>query len=277
MTKRTTWWAWVVVVVACLFMASPIIIICINSFNASAVSTFPPSDWSLRWYDKALSNDSFRDGFVLSLKIAIVAATIGTLAGLGAAYALTRYRVPGRSFIQGFLNTPLSLPKVAVGLAGLIAYFTASSWLVTPPEQSAFLTGRNVLIVLHAAIALPLIVGILLSSLEAVDPRLPAAARDLGASPFRTFLTVTAPLIIPALLIAFAMSFMLSFDELESSLFMSSAAGNTLPVAMFLFLETAVDPTLAALSTLLLGATLLGILLGLPLIRRTNRRSKGWQ
>ncbi|WP_033288933.1 ABC transporter permease [Amycolatopsis jejuensis] len=270
--RKRTWWAWLVVVLGGAFMAAPLMITVINSFNASAVSQFPPAEWSLSWYRAALTDDAFRSGFALSVRVALYSAIIASLAGLGAAYALSRRRVRGSGFLLGMVNAPLSIPKIAVGLAGLVAYTSVVSWLPAP-----VVSGTTALVLMHAAMALPLVAGILVSSLEALDRRLESAARDLGHPPWRVFGSVTLPLIAPAFLVAFAFAFMISFDDLESSLFMASQAGNTLPVVMFVYLETHLDPTLAALSTLLLAATVALICVGLPISRARARRDGGWQ
>jgi ABC-type spermidine/putrescine transport system permease subunit II len=272
--RRGTTGAWIVVGLVCLFMAAPLVIIVINSFNGSSVSQFPPTEWSLKWFRAAWANRAFRDGFTLSVRVATASAVLATLAGLGAAYVFSRRQFRGVAVVQSLINAPLSMPKIAVGLAGLIAYISVTSWVTS---VQTVLHGSTALAFMHAAMSLPLVVGVLTSSLEASDRRLEAAARDLGLGPIPAFARVVLPLLGPALLVAFAFSFMVSFDELESSLFMASLSGNTLPVAMFVFLETHLDPTLAALSTLLLGATVLLVCLGLALTTAINRRTKGRQ
>ncbi|GAA3115212.1 ABC transporter permease [Streptosporangium carneum] len=264
--------AWIVIVAVWLFMAAPLAIVVVNSFNASAISQFPPVDWSLRWYHAAVAEESFRDGFALSVRVAFLAATMATVAGLTAAYAFDRFRIPGAATLQSLINTPLSMPKVALGLAGLIGYLTAGSWF---GSFKAVFGGGFALTVLHAAMTLPYVVGVLVSALESADRRLESAARDLGAGPVKAFARVVLPALVPGFLISFGFSFMLSFDELESSLFMSSLSGDTLPVAMFTFLETHLDPTLAALSTLLLAGTALAAAAGFAVFRVLQRRTRG--
>ncbi|MEV7004942.1 ABC transporter permease [Streptosporangium sp. NPDC051022] len=264
--------AWIVIAAVWLFMAAPMVIVVINSFNASAVSEFPPVQWSLEWYRVALADESFRDGFLLSVRIAFFAATLATVSGLAAAYAFDRFPFPGSATLHTLINTPQSMPKVALGLAGLIGYLTVGSWF---GSLKTVFGGGAALTVLHAAMTLPFVVGVLISALESADRRLESAARDLGAGPVKAFVRVVLPAVVPGFLISFGFSFMLSFDELESSLFMSSLSGNTLPVAMFTFLETHLDPTLAALSTLLLAGTGLVAAVGFAAFRVLQRRTRG--
>ncbi|MEV8637300.1 ABC transporter permease [Streptosporangium sp. NPDC051023] len=264
--------AWIAIVAVWLFMAAPLAIVVVNSFNASAVSQFPPVDWSLRWYRAAVADESFRDGFALSVRVAFLAAAMATVSGLTAAYAFDRFRFPGSAALHSLINAPLSMPKVALGLAGLIGYLTAGSWF---GSLKTVFGGGLALTVLHAAMTLPFVVGVLISALEAADHRLESAARDLGAGPVTAFVRVVLPAVVPGFLISFGFSFMLSFDELESSLFMSSLSGDTLPVVMFTFLETHLDPTLAALSTLLLAGTGLVAAVGFAAFRVLQRRTRG--
>lgn len=269
MTVARRWVAWVVVAVIALFMVAPLIFVVINSVNASSVSEFPPRSLSLRWYRQALTNIDFRDGFLLSVRVASGSAVLATTAGLLSAYAMSRR--PGRMarVLQSVVNSPLSIPKIAVGTAGLVGYLTLTAWM---SSLKPVFSGAFALTLLHAAMGLPLAVGVLTSAVEAVDPRLERAARDLGARPVTAFIRIVLPMVWPAVVIAFAFTFMVSFDELESSLFMASMAGSTLPVVMFVFLENNLDPTLAALSTLLLALTGAFLLAWHPVARRLNRR-----
>lgn len=265
--------SWAIIVVVWIFMAAPISIIVINSFNASAISGFPPTEWSLRWYEAALTNVSFQDGFFRSLQIATTTALISVTAGLGAAYVLSRRRFFGSNLLLFFINAPLNTPKIAIGLAALVAYVSIVPVL---GPVVAVVNGTTALALMHSAMALPLVLGVLISSLESSDRTLELAARDLGRGPFRAFMSTVLPLIVPALLVATVFSFMVSFDELESSLFMATVSGNTLPVQMFIYLETSLDPTLAALSTLLLAFTI--VIVGVAfLLGGRKAASKAWQ
>lgn len=271
--RRRGFGSWAIVLAVWVLMAAPIVIIIVNSFNASAVSSFPPVEWSTRWYEQALTDTSFRDGFLRSVHIAVISALISVVAGLCAAYAFARRRFIGSAALLALINTPLNTPKIAIGLAGLVAYVSMTPMLGAAAQ---LLDGTVVLALLHAAMSLPLVLGVTISAMEGVDRELEYAARDLGRGPVGAFLSTVLPSIAPALLVATVFSFMVSFDELESSLFMATVAGNTLPVQMFLYLETNLDPTLAALSSLLLGFTFVIVALAAVL---GGRRvvTKGWR
>ncbi|MFG1945736.1 ABC transporter permease [Nonomuraea sp. NPDC048826] len=265
--RRVPWLGLIVVAMTVLFLAAPVVFVVINSFNASQVSQFPPQSWSLRWYEEALTDETLIDALVLSLRIAVVAASLSTVGGLCAAYALTRRSFPGRQLVHSLINLPVSLPRIAVGLAGLISYLTLAGSFAS----MGVVDGQGWLILMHAAITLPIVVGLGVSALEAQNQQLESASRDLGVGPVRTFLKVVLPLILPTVLVTFAFTFMISFDELESSLFMASESGNTLPVIMFIILETRLDPALAALSSAMLAAIVVAVVIGWSFLRFLSR------
>ena len=268
MSPPSRLWSILVVLVGSVFMLAPLAFVVINSFNASAVSQFPPTSWSTKWYREALDNDSFRRGIWLSARVALASAVLTIAAGLAAAHALTRISRRIGAVTLAVVNAPLSMPKIVVGLSGLIGFLTVRSWI---PAIEGVLDGPVTLVLLHSAMTLPFAIAILIAALEATDRRLTDAGRDLGATRLATFWTVTVRTIAPSVAVAFVFSFMLSFDELEASLFMASVTGNTLPVEMFLYLETRVDPSLAALSTLLLALTGVLLLLGSRVARVTDQ------
>jgi putative spermidine/putrescine transport system permease protein len=243
---------WLVTVM--LFMVSPLFFVLVNSFNSSPFSSFPPQGLSLRWYQDALNYEPFQTGLRNSLTVAIGATAIALTAGTMAALALIRYRFRGRDALRTLFVSPMVFPKVALGLAAFVLFLKVAEVL---QAREALLSSPISLIVVHGLIGLPLVVVIVSSALIGVDPTIEEAAADLGADPSRTFFRVTLPLIRQGLIIAGFFAFMFSFDEVESAIFLAPIAGRTLPVEMFLFLERRQDPTLAALSALLVVTTLI--------------------
>lgn len=259
---------------ALLFMTAPLALVIVNSFNASPFSNFPPEQLSLRWYESAISYEPFQSGLRKSLTVALVSTLIALVVGTLAAIGLVRYHFRGSAVLRTFFTAPMVVPKVALGLATFVLFLKAAQLL----DLREALVGSPVsLVVVHAVIGLPLIVIIVSASLVGVDPVLEEAAADLGASPAETFVRVTMPLIGQGMAISAIFAFMFSFDEVESAIFLSPIAGRTLPVEMFLLLERQQDPTLAALSSLLVLATLSVVLVlasrfGVERVIRTVQR-----
>jgi len=264
--------AWLIAVL--VFMLAPLIFVVINSFNSSPFSRFPPEAFSLRWYQDALTYAPFQAGFRNSVFVALGATSIALVSGILAAIALVRYSFRGRDVLRTAFIAPMVVPKVALGLAAFILFLRLADTFGL--REQLFGTPIS-LVLVHALIGLPLVVVIISSTLVALDPTLEEAAADLGAGPRETLLRVTLPLIRQGAIIAGVFAFMFSFDEVESAIFLSPIAGRTLPVEMFLFLERRQDPTLAAVSSLLVAATFIGVVIlasrfGIERVTRVSAR-----
>jgi putative spermidine/putrescine transport system permease protein len=259
---RTPRSLYVLFVAVLAFMAAPLVIVVVNAFNRSPYSEWPPTGLSLRWFHEVLDYSAFRSGFVNSLLVGAVSTALALLAGAMAAYALTRYRIRAGRVIRISYFAPLTVPRVAIGF-GLFALFIS-----TRSHLYGTIAG---LVLAHTLLVLPFVVTIFGATIAGIDPALEEAARDLGASPARTFVKVTLPQMRTGFVVAALFAFITSFDELETSIFLVRPTNNTLPVAMFLYLEQQQTPALAALSTLLIAFTLALLLLALPLLRG------GWQ
>ena len=244
---RTALYAFLVL--GLVFILLPIAIVVVNSFNSSPFGAWPPPGFSTRWYTNMFENAGFGAPTIRSLEVALVSTAaslvIGTFAGLG----IARYRFFGRRAVQGFLAAPLIVPKVAIGFAAFIL-FLKLAW------YGHFLT----VALAHLVITLPFVVTLVVAGLARVDRTLEEAAMDLGALPRQVLWRATLPQLRGALVAAAAFSFIISFDELDASIFIVGQQNNTLPVAMFIYMEKYQDPTLAALSTLLIAASLVGAL-----------------
>ncbi len=241
-----------------VFMLSPIVFVVINAFNDSSLSLFPPKGFSLRWFRAVFDHEPFRKGFFNSFKVASAASTLSLIAGTLAALALARHRFPGRPLLRSLFFAPLIVPRVAVGLAVFVLFVR---W-VQP------LQGTNVgLALAHAVLTLPFVITIVTANLALLNPSLEEAAKDLGANPFRAFWHVTLPQMRTGLAVAGAFAFITSFDEVETSIFVLSPPNTTLPIQMFLYMEQWQNPTLAALSTLLVACTIVPVLVLLPILK----------
>ena len=255
-----TWALRLTLIAVVAFMLAPILIVVVNSFNTSPHSAWPPQGFTLDWYRHVLANPQFRAGAVNSLIIGVISTLLVLVLGTPIAYALARYRMRGMAALRATLFAPLVVPRVAIGFALFVLFIVAGRGL-----YGSF-TG---VILAHAILMLPFVVAILTASFGEVDPIVEEAARDLGATPLTAFRRVVLPQIGGALLVSGIFAFITSFDEVETTIFIVRPAVNTLPVAMYHHLEQYQDPTLAALSTLLIVFTFVIVLI-VPFAVRGN-------
>lgn len=230
-----------------LFLFAPIAIVVLFSFNKTASLTFPFHGWSLRWYSDVFSSSVYQSAIVATLRVAAITVVavlvIGTMAGL----AVSRYQFRGREALRAFLLFPAALPGLFVGIALLSflvqAHLTLSLWTVT---------------IGHVVYTLPYFFLLMTSRLQRFDFLLEESARDLGAGPWEVFRRVTLPLIAPSLIAGALVVFSLSWDEVFITFF-TIGAQNTLPLVIYSTVKQSIDPSVNAISTLLLAGSLLFI------------------
>jgi putative spermidine/putrescine transport system permease protein len=233
-----------------LFLLAPLIPIVVVSFSNEAVLSFPPQSWGMRWYVALLDNQKFIAAFRVSLAVALAVTAISLAAGLPAAFAVARLRFPGRDALFALFTAPLLLPSIVLGLALLLVLVRLH------------LTGTYPgLIAAHLVVALPYVIRIVATALGTLPADLEAAAASLGASPARVFRRVTLPLLLPAVIGAAALAFLVSFDEVVISLFVVGAKLTTLPVEIYHYVEFRTDPQIAALSVVLIAITIACVVL----------------
>ena len=227
-----------------LYLLAPILIVIPVSFSAAAFVVFPPRGFSLRWYVNFLQSRELTEAFELSLRLAVAVTVTATIAGTLAALALVRYRLPGRELIRTCLMAPVVLPGVVLGIALLI-------FLNRTPLALSF----GGLFAAHLVVTLPYVIRTVSATLEGLDRRVEEAAASLGAPPVTLFRTVTLPLVKPGVIAGAIFAFITSFDELVVSLFLTGPRLSTLPVQIYNYIEFASDPTIAAISVLLIVFT----------------------
>ncbi|MFN8703024.1 MAG: ABC transporter permease [Rhodospirillales bacterium] len=238
--------AWVVVA----FLMAPLIVVIGGSFTQSAYVAFPPHGFSLKWYAQLLERNDFFASFNESLIIGI-AATFGAVGlGVPAAIGLSRGPFRGREFLRGFVMSPLVLPTVITGIALLQFYRMVDTDL--PLLQ---------IVIGHIVITLPYIVRTVGAGLQLLPPNIEEAAESLGASPIRTLLKVTLPSIAPSVLVGTIFVFIISFDQVTISIFLSSADVMPLPIRIYSYIEFAIDPMVAAVSTVLIAFSYLLVII----------------
>ena len=229
-----------------LFLLGPFFIIFIASFGEQSTLAFPPQGCSLAWFQKVFQVRMFRDAFETSLQVAIAGTITALVMGVPAAYALVRFQFPGKDALEVLFSSPAIVPGLVVGLA-LLRFFVLVSGM---PILLGLYLG-------HTAILFPYTVRVVSGSLRNLDPSLEEAAQSLGASRLRSFLLVILPNVRSGIVAAFILAFITSFNNVPISLFLTGPGVATLPIQMMLYMEYYFDPTIAALSTILIALTVL--------------------
>jgi len=237
---------WVALVFGYLML--PVVVIALASFSRTSYLTVPPKGLTLRWFGAVLGDPEYVQAMVMSLILALVATAGSLVAGVAASYALIRRRVRGGALVSALLNAPLVFPGVVIGVA-LLQFYAAL-------RMNGTLLG---LAVAHVVITVPYVVRAVTASLQGIDPELESAARVLGASGPVAFFTVTLPLIRPGVAAGALFSFIVSFDNVPVSIFLLGPGQMTLPVKIFTAIEYGVDPSIAAVSTMLIALTGVGL------------------
>lgn len=201
-----------------VFIYGPVLVLPVFSFNDSIYVTFPLKGFTLQWYEDMVNNPGMLDALMNSLKIAGTVAVLSTILGTLAAKAVTRYRMPGRAPVVGFIMVPLVIPEIIMGIALLVLANTGGVPL------SLFTIGVG-----HMLLCVPFSMVVMISRLEGFDKSLEEAAQDLGENPWTTYWRVTFPLTIPGLVASLLLTFTISFDEFILAFFLAGT-DVTLPV-----------------------------------------------
>lgn len=248
-------------VLTVFFLMAPTLVVVPMSFTASNSLTFPPEGFSIRWYEKMLTDPQWSTGFVNSAQVAFLTALLATALGTLAALGTVRGRFPGRSAVNALILSPLIVPVIIIAI-GMFSVFV--SWKV-----AGSIVG---LVLAHTALAVPFVVINVATSLRTMDRNLELAAQSLGAGPVRTFRRITLPLILPGVLAGGLFAFITSWDEVVVSIFLTSARFRTLPVEMWEQVRQVVDPTVAAVATTILAVTTTVLLLAFVVRRQAPAR-----
>ncbi|MDT0568051.1 ABC transporter permease [Streptomyces sp. DSM 3412] len=238
-----------VATVILLFLALPIVVILVTSFSNNAFAAFPPEAWTLNWY-KALFADGSKWPAALSLSalVAALSTVFSLIIGVTAATALVRSELPLRSAVFALVLGPLVIPQIVTAL-GLFLLFEPAAMLGSP---IAIALG-------HTVLASPIAVLILIATLRGIDERLEDAAASMGAGRLTIARKITFPLAAPGMIAAAIFSFITSFDEFYISQFLSSVDTVTLPVQVYNSLTFEIDPSVTAVSAILIAFAVLAL------------------
>ena len=244
------------------FLYLPIALVIVYSFNESRLVTVW-AGFSTKWWKALLQNEAMLDAAWLSLRIALVSATVAAVIGLAAGYVLARVpRFFGRTLFGSLVIAPMVMPEVVMGISMLLLFVGSDSLLGGPPR--GFLT----ITIAHITFSIAFVAVVVQARLADFDRTLEEAAMDLGATPLATFLTVTLPLIAPALASGWLLAFTLSLDDLILTQFVSGAQSQTLPMRVYSSVRLGVDPQINVLATIVIAIASSALILSAWLSRR---------
>jgi len=229
------------------------------SFSAAKYLSFPPPGLSLQWYQNFFARADWTSATIQSIRVAFTVMILATVLGVAASLALVRGSFPGKDIVNLIIVSPLVVPAIIVAIAiyGIYVrlYLVQTFWG---------------LVLAHTVLAVPYVVVNVSATLRGFDIRLEQAAQSLGANAWQTFRYVTLPMISPGIFAGAVFAFIASFDELIVALFIAGARGRTLPMRMFEGLRMEIDPTIAAVSSMLITFSVL-VLASAEFARRRSR------
>jgi len=228
-----------------LFLSLPLFVLLIVSINENGF-VLPPSGLTLRWYIEAIFYDQFIRAFLVSFLIAISSSTISALIGIPMALVLVRSNFRGKGIINTIIMLPVMLPVVFVGLSLFILF-----------AVSGIGNGLFGLVVGHTVLVFPLMVRAVTANLEGFDGRYEEAAYSAGASPLKTILRITLPILRTGILGALVLCFLVSWNNFPLSLFLATSGWSPLPVELYGYVMFQFSPTVVALSMTLVIFSLL--------------------
>ena len=230
------------------FLYIPIILLILFSFNESRLVTVW-GGFSTKWYGELMNNQGIKDAAWVTFKVAFVSSTVATFLGTIAGLVMSRFgKFGGRTLFSGMIYAPMVMPEVILGLSILLTFITLS-------------IDRGVLTVTlaHITFSMCYVSVIIQSRMSSYDESINEAALDLGCTPLRTFLLITFPIILPAIISGWLLSFTMSLDDLVIASFTSGPGSTTLPMKIYTMVRLGVTPEINAVSTILVGLVALGV------------------
>jgi ABC-type spermidine/putrescine transport system permease subunit II len=241
-----------------VFLYIPLAIVVLYSFSGETVNVWPIGSYTTRWYGEMWNDPQIRRGIELSVKIGLISAGLAILLGTLAALAIDRFNFRGKGTLRFFVVLPITLPGIVTGIA-MLSFFSLSG---------TDLSNRTIIIG-HTTFCITLILNNVIARMSQIPRSLDEAAADLGATPWRTFWTVTFPLILPAILSGGILAFTLSFDEIVVTLFLKGRDA-TLPLVIWARLRRGFSPEINAAATMIIGVSFVAIVIANRLARRTG-------
>jgi len=248
------------------FFYVPIASMIFYSFNKSRLATVW-GGFSTEWYGKLLDNQQVLDAAWLSLRIAFVSATIATILGTMAGMALARFAgFRGRTLFSGLVSAPLVMPEVITGIS-LVLFFIALNGMIGWPTR-----GFTTITLAHITFSLSYVTVVVQSRLASMDRAVEEAAMDLGSKPLRVLFDVTLPIIAPAIIAGWLLSFTLSLDDVVITAFTNGPGTTTLPLYIFSKVRLGVTPDMNALATIIVVLVGSGVAIAGWIMHRAEKR-----
>lgn len=241
------------------FLYLPIAVLIFFSFNASKYST----NWkgfTFKWYFRIVENNLLFDALINSLIVAVCASVIATAIGTVAAVAFHRYRWPGRKALYTLLTVVMMSPDIVMGISLLMLFILVHM-------ETGFIT----LLLSHVTFCLPVVVVTIYARISGFDPNIVEAAKDLGATEYQAFRHVILPMLLPAVISGWLLSFTLSLDDVIVSFFVTGPGFEILPLKLYSMVRLGVKPEVNALSTLLFVFTLISVFISQLLMKEQKR------
>jgi len=249
------------------FFYIPILSMMVYSFNGSRLVTVW-GGFSTRWYVSLLTNRQVIDAVVLSLKIAVISASMATILGTMAGIALARFRkFRGRLLFSGMVTAPLVMPEVITGISTLMLFILMAEWIGWP-GQRGFLT----ITLAHITFSMVFVTTVVHSRMVQADTAIEEAAMDLGSRPWQVMRDVTLPVISPAILSGWLLAFTISLDDVVITSFTTGPGNTTLPLLIWSKVKLGVTPDINALATLTVVVVGIGVALAGWILHRAEKR-----
>lgn len=248
------------------FLYVPIFSMIVYSFNASRLATVW-GGFSTKWYAALFSNQKVIDALLLSLKIALVSATLATILGTMAGIALARFtRFRGRVLFSGLVTAPLIMPEVITGISSLIFFIMLADWIGWPGAR-----GFTTITLAHITFSAVFVTTIIQARLSQSDRAIEEAAMDLGSRPWQVLFDVTLPVIAPAILSGWLLAFTISLDDVVITSFTTGPGSTTLPLLIWSKVKLGVTPDINALAALMVLAVGTGVLAAGIVMNRASK------
>lgn len=240
----------------------PLLIVVAISFTSGAGVDFPPPGLSFRWFQYIANRPEFVGGTINSLVLALIATILALILGIMASMGMVRYRFPGKQIVEALFLAPLVVPSLIIGVS--LLYFFSTVGLMDSFQR---------LVLAHLILTVPYTIRSVSATLYGLDPSYEEASMVMGSSQLRTFRKVLLPLLRPGILVACLFAFIISFDNFNLSIFLINANTVTLPVRILTYLQFQFDPSIAAISTVLLVATVLLLVIAERTVGLTRLRA----
>jgi len=249
------------------FFYIPILSMMVYSFNASRLATVW-GGFSTKWYVALFTNDKVIDALILSLKIALVSATIATILGTMSGIVLARYtKFRGRTLFSGLVTAPLIMPEVITGISLLIFFILLGNWIGWPASR-----GFTTITLAHITFSAVFVTTIVHARMLQADRAIEEAAMDLGSRPWQVMFDITLPVISPAIMSGWLLAFTISLDDVVITAFTTGPGSTTLPLLIWSKVKLGVTPDINALATLMVVTVGLGVIAAGIIMNRAEKR-----